>query len=349
MKILYCVQGDGKGHALRSAVVIEWLKKTGHEVMIAASNDAHAIMEKKFGGAFKIEGARLSYSQDSLLVGKTLLNFFLGFPARDIKNFFIYKKIFKSFKPRFVISDMEPDAFYFSKFFHTPVISIDNNSFVARYEDIEIPENSRLMFWGTKLMFSAWNPNADYYIITTFINAESRSPKIIFVPPILRQQILNYKPRDNGHILVYQTSSKSKSFLDILKKFDKNFIIYGFNVEKKDENLTFKRFNEDVFFDDFGCASGVITNGGYTLISEAVYLHKPLLSVPIKKQLEQVYSSLYIDKLGYGSYQKNFTYEGIKNFLNNLSAYGKNIENYAQTGNEVLFEILENILKKYET
>ncbi len=48
----------------------------------------------------------------------------------------------------------------------------------------------------------------------------------------------------------------------------------------------------------------MVAGGGYTLMSEAVYLHKPLLSVPVEGQFEQVLNALYLEQLGYGVYAK---------------------------------------------
>ena len=43
-----------------------------------------------------------------------------------------------------------------------------------------------------------------------------------------------------------------------------------------------------------------MAGGGFTLMSEAVYLHKPLLSVPVVGQFEQVLNALYLQALNFG-------------------------------------------------
>jgi len=348
MKILYSVQGDGKGHAIRSSVTLEWLKNQGHNVLITASNDAYPILHHKFGHVIKIEGARMLYERNSLLVGKTVNEFFKGFPKRMTKNLDIFFTIGNNFKPDIVITDMEPMAYYFAKLFNVPIISIDNNSFIARCKEIPMPKGDRDIFMATRLMFGFWTPLADYYIISTFINSKASQKNVIFVPPILRKQILDCKPGNKGHVLVYQTSDKSKNFLDVLKKFDKKFIVYGLNINKKEKNLIFRKFNEDQFFRDLGDSKAVIANGGYTLMGESIYLHKPFLSVPIKKQVEQIYNAICIEKLGYGLFLKSFSHEGIKRFFDNLEIYEKNLMHYHQDGNKILFKHLEQLLAKYK-
>jgi uncharacterized protein (TIGR00661 family) len=348
MRILYSVQGDGKGHAIRSSVTIAWLKKQGHKVLITASNDAFPILKQKFGHVIQIEGARMVYGQDSMLLGKTVSEFLKNFGKRNRRNFEVFYPACTRFKPELIISDMEPIAYYFSKMFNVPLISIDNNNFIARCKLLPIPEKDKNMFFATKLLFGLWTPGADYYVISTFIKHKAKAENVIFVPPILRDNILDYKPKDNGHVLIYQTSDKSKHFLDMLKKFDRKFIIYGLNMDKQDKNLTFRKFNEVQFFKDVGDATAVIQNGGYTLMGEAIYLHKPILSVPIKHQVEQIYNAVCLEKLGYGMFLKSFSYNGVKKFLDNLETYRKNLQAYKQDGNNELFKLVSKLIDKYK-
>jgi hypothetical protein len=46
---------------------------------------------------------------------------------------------------------------------------------------------------------------------------------------------------------------------------------------------------------------------------------------------------------------KHFSHEGIKRFFDNLGVYEKNLKNYHQDGNKILFRHLEQILHKYKT
>lgn len=54
------------------------------------------------------------------------------------------------------------------------------------------------------------------------------------------------------------------------------------SARKNDGNLQFKNFNEDEFYRDLASCRAVITNGGFSLMTEALYLQKPILSVPVK-------------------------------------------------------------------
>ena len=46
--------------------------------------------------------------------------------------------------------------------------------------------------------------------------------------------------------------------------------------------LTYRPFSEAGFIADLSSARAVIAGGGFTLLGEAVYLQKPILSVPVR-------------------------------------------------------------------
>ena len=44
----------------------------------------------------------------------------------------------------------------------------------------------------------------------------------------------------------------------------------------------------------------MVAGGGFSLLSEAVYLGKPVLAVPLRGQFEQMMNARYLDRKGYG-------------------------------------------------
>ena len=156
------------------------------------------------------------------------------------------------------------------------------------------------------------------------------------------------KPEEGEHILVYQTSDSNLELLDILKEFDEKFIVYGYHKSEKEGNLTFKPFNEDEFFEDLASARAVITNGGFTLISEALYLGKPILSIPVKKQFEQLLNAIFLKRLGYGEFHEDPDRENIEEFLSKLDVYRENIKiHFKHDRNQSIFRELDLIIEEF--
>jgi uncharacterized protein (TIGR00661 family) len=81
----------------------------------------------------------------------------------------------------------------------------------------------------------------------------------------------------------------------------------------------------------------VIASGGFTLMGEAVYLHKPMLAVPLTGQFEQVLNARYLEQVGYGVHAPNLSDpRTVHEFVDRLPACADSLESYTQHGNSML-------------
>jgi len=182
---------------------------------------------------------------------------------------------------------------------------------------------------------------ADKYIIYDYFDEQIDNPCVLFIKPLIQKELLKQKPKYGEYIFVYQSLTDNNFVCNTLKKIDEKFIVYGFNKNIVDKNLTFKEFNQDEIFKDISSAKAVITNGGFNVISEALYLKKPIYSIPIKYQFEQLLNGKFVEKLGAGVCHAALDEENLKEFLSNLELYKKNLKSY-NPGNQ------EDKLKKIE-
>jgi uncharacterized protein (TIGR00661 family) len=125
--------------------------------------------------------------------------------------------------------------------------------------------------------------------------------------------------------------------------------IYGvrraLRTEEREGNLRFLPFSDQGFVDDLRTARGVVANGGFTLLGEAVYLHRPVLSVPVRRQFEQVLNARYLEKEGYGMAAEAVTGEVLAEFLEKLPDLRRNLASYRQDGNRALLSRLDELLE----
>jgi uncharacterized protein (TIGR00661 family) len=343
--ILYGVEGEGMGHAVRSKPIIQHLIKK-HNVLVVAGDRAYKFFQKNLPkkNIQKILSLNMVYVNNEVSNFGTLkLNLKRIPQAREtIRKM---KKIFLGFKPDIVISDFEPFTSKFAKRYRVPLISIDNMSISTRC-NLEVDNKFRTIGAIDRAVILAFSGGADYYIITTFFypKKDEIKKRTYLVPPVVREEIQNTKPKKGNHVLVYQTSDTYQALLPTLKNVKENFVVYGLHKNLKDKNLTLRDFNEDVFLDDLADCKAIITNGGFTLISEAIYLKKPILSIPVKKQYEQIVNATYLEKLKYGEFHEDISKEIVENFIKRLPAYEKSLSKYKQDGNKLLFKAVDKIL-----
>jgi uncharacterized protein (TIGR00661 family) len=125
-------------------------------------------------------------------------------------------------------------------------------------------------------------------------------------------------------------------------------MVYGFNEDRTEGNLIFKKNSEAGFLDDLSSCRYVVCGGSHTLTSEALYYGKPVISFPIKNAFEQFLNAFYIDRLGYGRYFTGFHPRPsiIPAFEANLDRYRANIQAGNFCGNEGIFTLVEQFIRE---
>jgi uncharacterized protein (TIGR00661 family) len=350
MKILYGVVGEGMGHAMRSRVVLEHLVGQGHEVEIMASGRATDFLRKRFEGVNRIHGLHMIYEENRVHKGKTLWSNVLTGATGVPQNIAAYFELIKDFRPQVVISDFESWTYLYGQIHRIPVFSVDNMQIINRAtHDDAILEGADASFQLSKAFVKGKLPFCEHYVITTFFFPPLRKPKTSLVPPILRPEILRANRRAGDHLLVYQTAEGNESLTDTLAKTGVECRIYGMHrgltEERVEGNLRHRPFSEDGFIDDLASARAVIAGGGFTLMGEAVYLHKPMLAVPLEGQFEQILNARYLEREGYGKAAMSLDDPAVvRSFLEAVPRCEERLAGWAQDGNTLLTQRIDELL-----
>lgn len=345
-RIIYAACGEGMGHAIRTSVVLNHLKDD-NEVIVFASSRAFEYLSGKFDNVYEIYGFNTVYENNAVNDKKTFIKAMKTFPRDVMDNIKLLYNIANEFKPELIISDFEFYSNILSKIIRVPMISIDNMHVITHCK-IDVPKKYSRDKLKAEGVVRSFIMLPQKYLITSYFYPEIKNhEKVSMFPPILRDEILNINPIKEDHILVYQTSTSNSKLIEILKEVDENFIIYGFDCEKTDGNLIYREFNEDQFFHDLGTCKAVLANGGFTLISESIYLKKPILSIPVKGQFEQVLNAIYLEKLGYGEFHEELDLDIVKQFLSKLNTYDDTLESYNHDGNKAILKELDNLIRIY--
>ena len=350
MTILYGVPGEGLGHATRSKVVIAWLLEQGHDVRVVSSSRAFTLLDKTFPGrVLEIKGFHLAYKQLTVSKSRTLGLTLRTAPEALQTNFRQYRQLLRGFRPQVVVSDFESFSYFYAKLLRVPVISLDNMQIISRARlDVAVPPAQREHFDLARHLVRLKLPRARHYLITTFFELPLKArfaERTTLVPSIIRPEIQAAGPTKGDYVLVYQTATTQTDLVGILQQLpDQEFRVYGFNKDEAHGNVLLRPFSEAGFIAELAGARAVLTNGGFSLISEAVYLHKPVCAVPIPAQFEQWLNAAEIEQRGYGRHLAAMEAAGIGAFLSKLPQYEAALASYTQRGNEVLFARLGELL-----
>jgi uncharacterized protein (TIGR00661 family) len=348
MKILYGVVGEGMGHAMRSRVVLEHLTQK-HHVQVVVSGRAYDYLQARASEQLavrKIWGYTLVYEDNEVRKWRTLKQNLKGAVTGWPENVRAYVEIADKFEPDVVISDFESWSTLFAQRHGLPVISVDNMQIINRCaHEPELVAGVEAEFRMTNAIVKAKVAGAAHYHITTFFYPPLRKERTSLHPPILRPEILAARPEPGAHLLVYQTSTSNTALVEGLRRSGRECRIYGLRRDLKEEvaegNLRFRPFSEAGFVEDLRTAAGVIASGGFTLMGEAVYLRRPMLAVPVRKQFEQILNARYLERLGYGLCVDELNDAALGRFLEGLPQFDSKLAAYRQDGNADLLAALD--------
>lgn len=352
MRILYGVVGEGMGHAMRSRVVIDHLVARGHQIEIMASGRACGFLGSRFAGVNEIHGFHMITEDNRIRLGRTLWSNALAGITGVPRNIRAYFDLIDQFRPEVVISDFESWTYLYAKVHDVPVLSIDNMQVINRcLHAPEILDGVRAEFELTRAFIKSKLPMCAWYLITAFFRAPVRKERTSLYPPILRPEILAAASRRGEHLLVYQTAGTYGALVDALRASGRECRIYGMRrdlqADEIEGNLTFRPFSEAAFVDDLAGCRAVIASAGFTLMGEAVYLHKPMLAFPIRRQFEQILNGRYLEREGYGmTAEGGAGAERVAAFLDRLDEMEDALAGYRQDGNGELLAAVDDLLRR---
>ncbi|MEK7652957.1 MAG: MJ1255/VC2487 family glycosyltransferase [Patescibacteria group bacterium] len=340
-KIIYGVAGQGFGHSTRSKEILRHLKSQGHEILVFTYNQALFFLGDEFE-IFEIPGLGLTYKDGRLSYRWT----FWKNTKQLAKQSWQWKKIitrFDEFNPDLIITDFESTVAYLAKLKKRPLISIDNQHQLTNTK-IVLPKKyfKDLLIVKAVVKSMVWGDN--YYFITTFFETPIAKEKTFLFPPILRREILELKPEKQDYVLVYHTDNFD-CLVEELKKINCRFVVFGSNMEKVEGNIEFKNYSTYNFLNYLASSKAIIGTAGLSLITESLYLKKPYLALPVKKQIEQIVNAHYLKRQGYGDFAFEFTKEKFDEFIKNIGEFENNLNRCNYTNNEAIFRKLDEVIE----
>lgn len=282
MNILYGIQCTGNGHLTRSLKVICRLKKMGHNVDILLSGKDYK-KNIKYDVKYRFKGFALyNTSKGRIDYLKTIMSFdilrFLDDIHLDVTS---YDK---------VISDFEPITAWACKISHKKCYGLSNQYSLLSNK---VPRKRRNFIGEFILKWMA--PVSDKFGIHF-----KKYDENIYMP-IINDDIMDKIYEEHGHYTIYLPSF---SLYKIVRELNKHKDI-TFHVFHGDVNGTYRYnnclifpINRKIFLESFTTCNGVITNSGFQTTSEALYMGKKLMTIPLKGQYEQECNMVALKEMG---------------------------------------------------
>ena len=347
MRILYGAVGEGLGHATRSRVVAAHLLDEGHEVKMVASGRALPYLREHLPDVEEIWGTSFVLEHGTVNTWKTLTANVRGGLKGVPSDWHSGAAIARSFAPDLVITDFDGFTYLFAKSHRKPVLSVDNIQMVDRCKhDGEILAGVRRDYETARAFVYAKLPRASHYVITTFFTPPVRKQRTTLVPSLLRAEILAAKPERGDHLLVYGRISETA--IAALEASGVRSHVYGardgLTEEVQEGSLSYRPFANEAFIDDLRTARGIVGSAGYSLMSEAVYLRKPMLALPLAGQFEQEMNARYLERRGFGTGASSLDEAALERFLAREPVHEEALAGYEQDGNAEALAAIDSLV-----
>jgi uncharacterized protein (TIGR00661 family) len=321
MKVVFVVQGDGRGHMTQAIAMREMLESKGHCVVrvLVGSNQSRSV-PAFFRDAFECRVNSFESPGFSLKHGRGISTFQSALhtlrclPAYTCSLGFIESEI-RDTQPDLVVNFLEPLLGYLSlrRRVTAPILAVAHH---FMFEHPGYPRVSGRFFQrlGMKYYVRLTGANATRLALS-FYRAEDMSKRNTFVcPPILRRKLFEMKPSAGGrHLLVYLLNHGYASDVIRWHRQRPDIRVHCFfdrsgapPEEAISPNLTFHALNGHKFLHLMAEARGVVCTAGFESVSEAAYLGKPLLMVPVQNHPEQFINAADAELAGLGMRDTGF-------------------------------------------
>ncbi len=282
MKILYAIQGTGNGHISRAVQLYPYLKKYGEvDFFLSGSN---AQLNTSLPIKYRSKGLSLFYKNSGGLDYLKIIKSFSFKIFKDAKNLPVENY-------DIVINDFE--------FVTSLACKLKNKSSIhfghqASFQSKKTPRSKTFNPIGNLILDSF--VQSDKYVGLHFQQFDEN----VF-NPIIKDEIVNAVPINDGHITVYLPQYSIK-FLEPYFLAHPNFHFEIFTKEVAQitckKNICFSPINNNAFTHSMIRCYGIITAGGFETPAEAMYLNKKVMSIPIINHFEQESNGTALKNLG---------------------------------------------------
>lgn len=272
MRILYGIQGTGNGHISRAREIIPYLKEHCDIDILISGTQSDIAMNQHI--KYRFNGLGYAYGRHGKIdISRTLVQAKIGRLIRDIRNVPVNDY-------DMIISDFEPISAWAGKLAGKHVVAMSHQaSFLSNKSPR--PSNRNAFAEGIFRHYAPCNSAVGFH----FKQYDNFIQK-----PIIRKAIRELTPTWNDHITVYLPAFHHDALVNILHQLPEtrwDLFSKHTHVSFESRNVTIRPIDDTMFVRSLETCQGLLTGAGFESPSEALFLGKMLMVVPMSMQYEQ--------------------------------------------------------------
>ncbi|MDR0794969.1 MAG: hypothetical protein LBE79_02795 [Tannerella sp.] len=363
MRIIFTVQGEGRGHLTQAISMAEMLRRHGHEVVDVLVGKSHsrelpAFFYEKINAPVTIYNApSLIYRKDKKHIAK-MRTFFHN---TNITKLMYYSDSIaliqihiKESKPDLLINFYEilPGFAQLRYRIDTPFINI-GHQYLLKHPDYahgkgEGQDHTLLRLHATLSSIGATKTLAlSFYPMKSFPREH-----ISVVPPLLRKEVLELEPTTGDYILGYMLNQGYENEVRAWHKKNPDIKLHFFWDKQDapetlvvDDTLTLHRINDELFLKYMAGCKGYITTAGFESVCEAMFLNKPIMMVPA--HMEQEINAADAEAIGGGIVSHSFDLSKLLSYIEQKQTHAEDFsfQQWVRSAEESFINHLASVLE----
>ena len=314
MRVLFTVQGQGRGHLTQAIAVAEVLSAAGHELVgVVAGNHPGRDLPSFFTDAFAAPVTMLPSPGFIFLKDRgvdlpgTLLH-----AARHVdvwrESLERLVSMVDETQPDVIVNFFEPlmGLLQAIRPLRVPVVAVAHQ-FALLGPAAGAPSGTPVAPWWLRV-FVRFVGCRQWKIALSFTPADARvaSPtRVIVAPPLLRRRVVSLQVQDGDYVLVYVATHGYAELIRSWHRAHPEVRLHCFydrpgapKVEMANPNLSFHALDAEEFIHLMAGCRAVMCTAGFESVCEAAFLGKPVLMVPLDNHHEQELNARDAERAG---------------------------------------------------
>ncbi len=331
-RLLFAVQGEGRGHMTQAIALRDLVSSGGHEVvgvMIGYGRDREIpeFVLRSFPGTpvegFRSPGFAFDAKGRGVLIGATMKRGIVEAPAYR-RSLALLGRRAKELEADTIVSFYEPLSTWAPRFLRPrPDLVCIGHQFIFLHPDFRFPRERNLERHATVAYTRLAGAGARRKLALSYYPLPpDGDDRLAVVPPLLRREVLEAPITDRGHLLCYLVNSGYAE--EIVRWHEKRpeIPIHCFwdrkdapEVLEHDATLSFHRLDDRKFIELMASARGLVCTAGFESVAEAMYMGKPVCMIPVEGHYEQFTNARDAFTSGAGIFSRGYDIDEFLRYL----------------------------------
>ena len=359
MKVLFIVQGEGRGHLTQAISMEDMLRRNGHEVVEVLVGKSNSRRLPGFFNRSIHAPVKRFYSPNFLptptnkRVGLTRS---LGYNALHLPAYlrsilFLRERIENS-GADLVVNFYELLTGLTYLMFRPSVKQVSiGHQYLFLHSEFDFPKKNKVSLMMLRLFTRLTCIGANERLALSFRQMnKNKENRTRVVPPLLRREILNYEASEGDYIHGYMVNAGFGESVAAWHERHVDVPLHFFwdkpdeeDVTQVDDTLTFHQLDDMKFLKYMAGCRAYASTAGFESVCEAMYLGKPLLMVPA--HIEQDCNAHDAARCGAGVVAEEFELDRLLDFAIKDYAPDKEFRYWAGSSEWRIMRALEGVME----